>query len=257
MIARLVWIIVLVVIGGVTAQLQLDRQSAREPTMAAFVAGPFRAEAQPEVARQALFGDDPATALSEARKLVKQRPMPAEHLSILARAYVKSGDVARAEQAIGTAAVRGWRDLEVQEAIARLALANGDLPEATRRFSALMVAGRDNDPLLQELAGEIFAERGSWGHATMVDILRGADRWFGLFVRRGPNTMPAEAFVDVLLASFEAGAQAECASLVTPVRVLSRRDAAAAARLVAGIKERCPGIEREFKPKRPRAVRAS
>lgn len=257
MIARVVWVCILAVIAGITAQLQLDRQSARDPAMTAFVAAPFLADAQPAITREALVAGDPATALAEARRLVEQRPIPAEHLSMLARAYLISGDPERAEQAMTNAAMRGWRDLEVQEAMARLALAYGDLPEATRRFAALMVGGKDNDLLLQELAGAIFAERGSPAHTTMADILQGADRWFGVFLRRGPNTLPADTFVDLVLENAEADGPIECDKLVSPIRSLSRRNEAAAMRLITGMRDRCPGIENAFKPLRARRVRGS
>ena len=49
----------------------------------------FRSAAQFPIAANALAGPDPVLALSEAEKLVIRRPMPAEHLRVLAQAQAQ------------------------------------------------------------------------------------------------------------------------------------------------------------------------
>ena len=224
MIGRVIWIAALVVIGVITAQLQFDRQSARNPGMVDMVAVPFRGYSQPSITAAALLSDDPSYGLIEAQRLVQRRPLPAEHLTLLAQAYAKVGDLETASLAIQVAAQRGWRDPLPQEAIARLALLSGDVPEATRRFTALMVLGRDNDELLSDLAGEIFGEPLSPGIVTLADIISGTERWQKTFLRRGPRIMPPDAFAAVMQASSEQGAWIECAQLERAARSIRRQD---------------------------------
>jgi tetratricopeptide (TPR) repeat protein len=239
MMARIVWIAVLIVVAGVTAQLQIDRQSALEPEQGEWVAAPFRAYSQEGVARTALQGGDPALALAEAQRLVERRPIPAEHLTALALAYFKSGDNAAASVAIQRAAQRGWRDPLAQEARARLALDAGDVPEATRRFTALMVLGTNNDALLNDLAAQIFAEPDSPGHETLVAIISETDRWGRLFLRRGPGVMPPDAFAKVIVTSTEQGASFDCGTFERAQRLLARRDADAGAVMATARSRHC------------------
>lgn len=227
MIARIIWIAALVVIGALTAQLQLDRQSAREAEAAQWVAQPFRAYSQAILTEQHINGDDPARALIEAQRLVERRPMPAEHLTALTKAYIKNGDATAATLSIQSAAQRGWREPLAQETMARLALANDDLAEASRRFVALLVLGDGNEALLSDLAGQIFAEPDSPGLAPVVEVIGDADRWQKLFLRRGPTVMPPDAFAAILQASSEEGARFECALIEQAAKKLRRANPSA------------------------------
>lgn len=254
MIARLVWIALLGVIGAITAQLQFDRQSARDPAMGDWVAAPFRAYAQHNAVLAGLPQEDSAQVLAEAKRLAERRPIPAENLSLLAQAYVKVGNGEAATVTMQNAAQRGWRDPVAQEVMARLAIAFDDMPEATRRFTALMVLDDTNTPLLRDLASAIFADPASPGFATLSEIVSGTDRWSKVFIRRGSHVMPPAAFVEVVAASMARGATFDCTSVSRSLRVVARSDVAAATRLVATTRATCPGIEADLKPRRGRVT---
>ncbi|MAY20103.1 MAG: hypothetical protein CL955_05750, partial [Erythrobacteraceae bacterium] len=70
-------------IAIVTAGLQLDRQARKTPAMAQSVPEIVRSSAQLPVAAGALSSDNPQYALAEAERLIRRRPMPAEHLRLL------------------------------------------------------------------------------------------------------------------------------------------------------------------------------
>jgi hypothetical protein len=227
MIGRILWLAALAGIGVITAQLQLDRQSAREPEWSEWVAAPFRGYAQEQVAAEALALPDNEAALSEARVLLQRRPVPAEHLTLLAKAFAKSGDGPAALATIQLAAQRGWRDPVVQEAMARLAINANDMPEAARRFTALMVLGENNNELLSTLAGDIFADPDSAGIPTLATIIRDAERWKLVFMRRGPQVMPPAGFTQVVAEAIEQGGRLDCQGLARANKAITRRDAAA------------------------------
>ncbi|MFN3990817.1 MAG: hypothetical protein ACK4IS_11215 [Erythrobacter sp.] len=248
MIGRVAWIVVLALVGVITAQLQIDRQSDREPDLASLVAEPFRGYAQRAITREALLGDDPARAVAEAQRLVARRPVPAEHLALLAQAHVKAGQADRGPALIASAALRGWRDPWVQDGMARLALNTGDIPEATRRFTALLVLESDNTALLRDLAEEIFTEPAGPATATLAELLAGTQRWVPKFVRRGHQVMPPAAYVDVVIAAKAGGARLDCALLRGALRAVMRKDESAGARLLAAAEPDCPDIAKGLKP---------
>jgi len=239
MIARIIWLAGLACAAAITAQLQLDRQSLRDRETAALVAAPFRANAQFDVARKALYGDDPQLALAEARRLIHRRPMPAEHLTLLAQAYAKAGDARMATLAIEAAALRGWRDPLAQEAMARLALNAGNLPEATRRFTALMVSNEADDRLLSELAAPLFADPESPSFDTFGEIIAGTDRWPSLFLRRGPDVLPPSAFAKIILDATDRGVVFDCDRLGRSQQVITQRDGQAGATIATAMPAHC------------------
>ncbi len=239
MIGRILWIVALLGIGAVTTGLQLDRQTETDPQIARLVPAPFRSFAQAQIAVDALDQDNPADALAAAEALVRVRPMPAEHLTLLAAAQARAGEAAAAEFSIGLAAQRGWREPIAQETALRLALAAGDKAEAARRFAALFRNNATSDDLLTTLAPQVFAEAGGPGRQTFADVLVGAPRWYELFLQRGARVLPTAAFAEVLGQALDGGAQFPCEQLKPTVVDLNKRDAAAAATLTAPIARRC------------------
>ena len=205
MIARLVWIVGLVLVAVIAAQLQFDRQVLRDADAAEWVTRPFRGNAQEQIVLEALRGNDPALDLDETRALVQRRPVPAKNLTLLAQAYLKAGEGNAAALAVQIGAQRGWREPIAQKAMARLALNAGDLPEATRRFVALMLLGKQNDTLLSESSEGVFADEDSPGYETLSAIIAETDRWPQLFLRPGPTVMTPRAFAKVLLDTTERG----------------------------------------------------
>lgn len=239
MIGRVLWIAALLGIAVATAALQVDRQSEAAPQLAPLVPAPFRGYAQVQIAAAALDQDDPAAALDAAKELVRRRPMPAEHLTLLAAAQARAGGADAAVVTIQLAAQRGWRDPVAQEALLRLAVAAGDKAEAARRYAALFRSNATADELLIEFAPLVLGEQGGTGQATFAAILAGAPRWYELFLQRGAQVMPPATFAEVLSLSLDRGATFACDPLQRAAEDLGKRDAAVAAKLTATIARRC------------------
>jgi hypothetical protein len=240
MIGRVAWVGSLIALALLVTFLQLDRQSAANPALAAMVPEPLRGYAQTSIAGRAVEGDDPALALAEARRLVRRRPIPSEHLTLLAIAQSEAGAAEQASVTIQIAGQRGWRDPLAQEAVLRLALAAGDKPEAARRFAALFLRASTSDELLRELAPGVLGDAEGAGRRTLVDIISATDRWNGTFLRRGVQVMPPATFAEIAAASMERGARFDCNALAQVLKGLKQSDATAATRLQAAARGQCP-----------------
>lgn len=239
MIARILWIAVLTAIGVVTASVQLDRQTRRTPVLATSVPEAARSSAQLAVAAYALSGDDPDYALAEAERLVRRRPLPAEHLRLLAQAQFAAGEVEQSSLTIQYAAQRGWRDPLAQESMLRLAIDAGDAPEAARRYAALFLRRETEDALLQEWAPQILSEPGGEGRKTLATIVGGAERWQNQFLHRGVRTMPPDAFAEIITTTAASGTRYDCKVIRQIETILEPRDAAAAAQIAEVIADQC------------------
>lgn len=244
MIARVIWWSALLALAVVTTFLQLDRQSEANPALASLVPVPLRGYAQVPIAGMASEGDDAALALAEARRLVRRRPVPAEHLTLLAVAQTKAGAADQAGLTIQIAAQRGWREPLAQEAVLRLALAAGDKPEAARRYAALFLRAATPDTLLREYGPAVLDEPDGPGQRTLVDIVSGTDRWNDNFLRRGLQVMPTAAFTDIATATIARGTRYDCGALAQVIKGLRQRDEASAARLASAASAECPQLPR-------------
>lgn len=230
MIARIVWGASLVIVALVTVGLQFDRQARRSPAIAAGVPEVFRSASQyPYAAFAIQDGSDPIAALAEAERLVRRRPMPAEHLRLLAQAQIVAGQVQEGSMSIQYAAQRGWRDPLVQESMLRLALAAGDQGEAARRFAALFLRRDTEDALLEELGPQVLSEPGGEGRSTLVTIVGGGERWHAQFLGRGARIMPPDAFAEIVSKTDDAGTRYDCDALGLAVRATEQRDKEAGA----------------------------
>jgi hypothetical protein len=239
MIARLVWWAALLVVAVVTIGVQLDRQAMRNPLIAASVPEPFRASAQVAVAAFALEGDDPARSLAEAQRLIRRRPLPAEHLRLLAQAQFANGDPDASALTLQYAAQRGWREPLVQEAMLQLALAVGDQAEAARRYAALLVRNDTDNGKLIALGPAVMSEPGSAARQTLIEIIGGSERWHGAFLRRGAMVMPPDAFAEIVNATAANGVGYECGGLMQSETLVRARDSAAADIIAAVGAKRC------------------
>lgn len=157
MIRALSWLI-LAALAVVAVGAELDRASYERAELAPLVPRPFRSFAQPTLTMLALITSDPAVAKNEAQLLVRRRPMPAEHLYMLALADQRAGDAKDAAAASLLATERGWRARPVQIAAARSALAKGQVEAAANRVAALW-ALQPGDPVVPELTGALLAQR--------------------------------------------------------------------------------------------------
>ncbi|MEM7780734.1 MAG: hypothetical protein AAF697_10120 [Pseudomonadota bacterium] len=239
MISRILWCGMLSMIALVCYGVQLDRQTEKEPALAPTVPEIARSSAQRVIAAYALDGDDPAAALKEAERLVRRRPLPAEHLRILAQAQFMAGDTEQSALTIQYAAQRGWRDGLAQESMLRLAADAGDDAEAARRYTALFLRRSTQEALLEEFGQIVLAEPGGEGRQTLITIVGGAERWHNQFLRRGPRVLPPDAFVEIVSATAEQGADFDCAVLREAQPAIVSRDAQAGQRLAQVIDQNC------------------
>lgn len=198
MIGRLIWVVAIIAIAAVTSYAQLDRQARLWPELASGVPAPFRAFAQAHVTAEAIQQGDAESGLAEARRLIARRPIPAEHLRMLAAAQLKAGAAEQSIVSVQLAARRGWRDLRAQEAMLRLALAAGDKAEASRRYAALLHNPRSDNALLIKLGPAVFGEAGSAGRQTFADIVSTGGRWRGILRVRGAKVIPGDAYAEIM-----------------------------------------------------------
>lgn len=240
MIGGVIWRLALLAIACVTAGVQLDRQSAKTHVFAEYVPTPLRSVAQRSIAAYGLDADNPEYALQEAERLVARRPLPAVHLRILAQAQFAAGEVDQSALTIQIAAQRGWREPLAQESVLRLALAAGDMAEASRRYAALFLRRDTEDALLEELGAQVLAEPGGEGRQTLVGIVAGGKRWHNQFLRRGARVMPADAFVEIVQAAIEAGTQFNCEPLTSINTTIASRNPDSAAQLNEIANASCP-----------------
>lgn len=239
MIGRVLWIAALLGLAVVTISVQLDRQSLKQPSLAQHVPEPFRASAQLAIAAFAIDDGKVDAGVSEARKLVQRRPMPAENLRLLAQAQFAAGELDASALTIQYAAQRGWRDPLAQEAMLQLALSNADTPEAARRYAALFVMRQTDDAMLEEIGRAVLAQPGGKGRTTLAEIVGGGERWHSLFLSRGARVMPPEAFTEIVEITLENGARYDCDGLRQAQRAVASRDERAGETLEASTKEEC------------------
>ena len=239
MISGILWRIVLVAIALVAVGVHLDRETLKTPSLAGSVPEPFRNSAQSFVAAKALNGSNGELALAEAERLVQLRPLPAEHLRLLAQAQFAAGEVGQSAMSIQLAAQRGWRDPLAQESLLRLALDAGDTDVAARRYIALFLRRQTEDALLEELGPAVFSDPGGKGREALVSVVAGGKRWHRQFLARGARVLPPDAFTDVVSKVTATGERFECRDLRTAFRPLNARDAKAGAQFDELVESQC------------------
>lgn len=227
MIFRAFWVLCVLAVACVTAGVQLDRQARYDPRFVASVPDPFRAFSQRHATVEALRSGNDALALTEARKLVARRPMPAEHLRLLSLAEFETGAAEQSVYSIQLAARRGWRDRSSQQTMLNLAIAAGDQIEAARRFAALFARGGIEETELRDFAQELFGPDSGTARAEFANILSEADRWQRGYLRKGPSVFPTEAFIEITQLAKEAGASFQCENAERAIERVRRMDRAA------------------------------
>ncbi len=240
MIARLFWIACILAIGAVTVAVQLDRQAASSPGLAQIVPEPVRSGSQNQMVSAALAGDNLAKAISEAERLVRRRPIPAEHLTLLAIARARAQQAEASALAIQFAAQRGWREPIAQEAMLRIAVEAGDQSEAARRYAALFLRDATPDTLLEEFGPVVLGDANGEGQQTMITIVGGGERWRNYFLRRAPRVMPPAAFSAIVTATSANGVRYDCELLARAQVTVTARDATAGQGILALLGQQCP-----------------
>lgn len=199
---------------------QLDRASYLRPELSVIVPAPFRSFAQPTTALLALAREDGAAAAAEARRLVRRRPMPAEHLFTLAMSEMRGARPAAFAKAFRLASTRGWRYPPLQVTAAQAALASGDVPGAANRVAALWAEDPDNPSVAPLTAALLEAPGGVEAFATPLGQTR---VWSSNFLRRGPGVAAPADVLATIIAARRGGARFECAALRGAERSLTAR----------------------------------
>lgn len=211
MIGRLGWILALLVVAVVTAFAQIDRSARFAPELAALVPAPFRGFAQARQVEQALVARDADRAVERAKALVRNRPIPAENLTLLAQAQLLSGDVANGLAALELAGQRGWREPLAQQALAQAALMAGEPDTASLRVVALLATGSLDPDAREQLVAELATT--PEGRAALASRLAERGHWQRSFVALGPTYLSAETYADIILRAQALGAKVDCSSL--------------------------------------------
>ncbi|GGE01588.1 hypothetical protein GCM10011515_21640 [Tsuneonella deserti] len=216
------WIVrvMLAAIAVIAVCAQLDRASYLKPQLSVVVPKPFRSFAQPTLALIALAGGDTASAEIEARRLVRRRPMPAEHLFTLAMADLRSGRPAAFAATFRAASTRGWRYAPLQVTAAQAALASGDLAGAANRIAALW-AENPTHPSSVPLTRQLLAMKG--GPEAFAIPLANTHVWSSNFVRRAASLAPPANTVKTVAAARRAGADFDCRALKVLASAYAKR----------------------------------
>lgn len=212
---RYAWFSLLLVLALIAAGAQLDRQSRRDATLAPLVPTPFRSFALERLTISTVRVAAPADAIRAARLLVERRPVPSEHLSLLAIAEARNGNTAGAGVLVQKAAQRGWRDSIAQKAMLSIAFSAGDMTEATHRLAALW-AMREDQRRLIDTTNQLLATPA--GQAAMADALTTDGRWKKAFLSAGAE-LQALRFAETVALAATKGARLDC-------RILQRVEAA-------------------------------
>lgn len=210
MIGRLVWWSVLGLLASVTVLAQLDRSARFTPALAPFVPEAFAGFAAERNAQRAVLAQDGAPALAAARALVAVRPLPAEHLTLLAQAQLLAGEEAKAIATLEAATKRGWRAPLAQLAAAQAAIVDDDYEAAALRLNALFATDGVPDQAMATLAALLSSEG---GRAAFAERLAGEGRWQRNLVARLDGAIPPTDLAPTLALAQQQGAQLPCATL--------------------------------------------
>lgn len=204
---RWLWRSLLALLGVVAVGAELDHASATRPQLAIVVPQLFRSTAQATIASLALTAKDGATARDEARRLVRRRPMPAEHLFTLAVADLRAQRPRAFTNDFRAASTRGWRYAPLQAAAAQGALQNGDLAGAANRVAALWAAAAE-DPSTAPLTSALLTKPG--GPEAFAIPLSQTHVWAANFLASAGPLAPPSAIVRTVDAAQRHGAHFEC-----------------------------------------------
>lgn len=174
MIFRIVFTLGLALLGLAVTFAQLDQQSRISPAHAAAVPDLFSGNAARERSKLALQAGLPEVALAEAQTQVALRPIPAESMTTLALAALANEDAGLAEQALGAASQRGWREPISQLASGESALQQGAYGVASQRIVALLSSGNLQEPAYALLARLLETPE---GRAAFAERLVAFGRW--------------------------------------------------------------------------------
>lgn len=200
MIVRVIWWIALAALGLVAGAAQLDREARFSPLYSLKVPQAFRGFSQFHIARLAIAGDNSQVARDEARRLIRVRPMPAEHLSVLAMAASANDDIDTTLRALEAAATRGWRDPISQKAVIEAAITDGNYEQAAQRLVAMWSLGLIDEPLRSNTSRMFETAEGRIAFSQAMPVSK---RWRRNFEARNKSTIAPERLQAMLEGSEE------------------------------------------------------
>ncbi|WP_162925257.1 hypothetical protein [Aurantiacibacter odishensis] len=186
---------------------QLDQQSRLSPGYALLVPDAFSGNAARERSKLALQLGQPEVALAEAREQIALRPMPAESLSLLALAAIETGNSDIAQEALGAASRRGWREPLAQYASGEAALNQGLEAVAAQRIAALFATGNLRKPAYTLLARLVET---SEGREAFAERLAAFGRWQSQIVLGAADYATAENWSSTIAMALDQGAKLNC-----------------------------------------------
>ena len=208
MIMRVVWTALLAGVAMVTIFAQIDRSARFSPALSGTVPEQFRGFAQQRLTEAALVERDPERSLMLARQLIRVRPLPADHIALLARAQLLAGDREAAIGALQAAGMRGWREAVSQRAMLEAALASGNYAVAAQRLGAMMATGNLEAEERREYALRIT--QSDEGREALAAAMAAGGYWQTNFVRQANGYLPPEHFADLAARAAQHGAVLSC-----------------------------------------------
>lgn len=216
---RIAWYALAAMLALVATGVELDRQSRRDPALAVSVPRPFRSFAQERIVFDKLGSDDSATALDEAERLIRRRPIPAENLFLLAAANGAAGNAEAGVYALGLSAERGWRVRQVQLAMIGDALQRGEADNAAARLLALWSTGADDGVLEQATRAVLAAPDGPEAFGRILAKSRFSQN---AVLRKSLRYTSPGNFARMVHAALLAGAGFDCPKIQSLAEILSR-----------------------------------
>ena len=186
---RIAWLTFWAMVACIAVVAQVDREARRKPHLATFVPSIFTGFASEEKVRRSLLSRASDPARREVAGLIRARPIPAEHLILLAQSEALAGNTEASLVDIQRAAHRSWRDAPTQLIVLRMALAAGDEPGAARRLAALWAIQADWE-WLREVTPMVLASPQS--AETFAGILAEDPRWERNFRSAAPSMLDPE-----------------------------------------------------------------
>ncbi len=124
--------------AGLSAGLALDREAATNPALARLVPEPLRQQVLASQGQALVKAGRPHGLTPLAETLLRRDPLAPQAAGLLGVARLAEGNALGAASAFRTSAKLGWRDASTQVYWLQMAVAAGDMPRASTRFSAIV-----------------------------------------------------------------------------------------------------------------------
>jgi len=219
-IRKALWLGIWLAIGLVAVFLQIDREARRKPYLAENVPTVFRGFANAQRALAALSADQSQAAFDHAAMLVRYRPVPAEHMSLLALAAAANGRDALANRAILVSAARGWRDPVAQLVVLKGAIDAGEWEVAADRLTALWAADATGE--IVEEGSQLLAASPE-GRKVLAARLAQDPVWRDRYLGWAAAKLPPESSAEIITEVNRLGGHFDCGQLASIARSYFRQ----------------------------------